>query len=417
MFVGYLCETMTGTVGPRVDLLGGSCERVLSGIGTWQATIPGAVAMNVPAKWIYPWISSLLVMHVDRKGNEVPWGFGPITSLPSATSQGPQGDADMNVQISGHDFRALLSRRYVTALRDVADSSTNERSSDGKLYCQKQSVRWSGCSLGSIARCLVQRATQRKNGSLPISYVKHRWETGLSRDDGHTREYYGWNVANNGIDKLLSELTACENGPQIDFRPFYNAGSAMTADTAGVYFLAGTEADPDLPQSRDYTWDLTRPNSPACIVSWDTSAEEMYTRSWATGEGSEADQKIDYWNNDTMHNRGFPLLEQVNAYSSVKNTSTLNAHAREDGKVAEWPVVQATIDLDPYHADTKPGAWFLGDRVNLRYLPTLSFLDHAYLHLPAARHNKVMAYERYGTIFNAHADFTTGKVTVKVELS
>lgn len=414
MFVGYLCETMTGTIGPRVDLLSGNYERVLSGIGTWQATIPGSVAMSVPARWIYPWISSLLVMHVNHDGSETPWGFGPITSLPNATQQGPNGDANMNVQISGHDFRALLARRFLSGPQDVSNNPT--RGGDGKLPFQRQSVRWSGCSLGTIARLMVQKATQRANGALPIDYSLHKYESGLPQDEGHTREYTGWNISNNGVDKLLDELTGCIGGPHIDFRPRYWTNGDMSVDTAGVSMVTGTEADTHIPQNRDYTWDLTRPNSPAAIASWDTSAEEMYTRSWATGEGSEADQKIDYWTNQVMHDRGFPLLEQINAYSSVKNIPVLQSHAQEDGRYAEWPIVQATIDLDPYHADTQPSAWNLGERVNLRYMPTFAFLDHAHLNLPITGHVRAVAWERYATIFNAHADFSTGKITVKAEV-
>lgn len=415
MFVGYLCDTMTGTVGPRVELLSGSSERVLCGIGTWDATIPGSVAMSVAAKWLYPWRASLLIMHVSANGTEVPWGFGPITSLPQAEQQGPNGDQDMDVTISGHDFRALLARRYLTGPSDVGVSA-NGRDSLGRLPCQRQSIRWSGCSLGTIARLIVSKSMDRVNGALPIDFSQQKYQSGLPYDDGHTRDYSGWNISNNGVDKLLDELSNCIGGPHIDFRPFYKENGAMYMDTAGVYMVTGTETDNHIPQAKDYTWDLTRPNSPAMVQSWDTSAEEIFTRSFATGEGSEADQKIDFWTNTTMHNRGFPLLEQVNAYSSVKNISTLQSHAQADGQVGMWPTVQVTMDLDPYHADTAPGAWQLGDRVNLRYAPTFSFLDHAQLEYPVTRHTRAMAWERLATIFNMHADFATGQVTVKAEV-
>lgn len=414
MFVGYLCETMTGTVGPRVDLLGGSSERVLSGIGTWQATVPGSVAMNVPAKWIYPWISSLLVCHVGDHGQEVPWSFGPITSLPNVTQQGPDGDNDMNVQLSGHDFRALLSRRFLAGPFDP--SRYPKRDKDGKYDFQRCAIKWTGCSLGTIARYIVQRCCDKPNGKLPISYGRHTLQTNLPRDDGHTRTYEGWNLANNGADKLLDELSGCINGPHIDFRPYYLTNGDSYVDTAGVYMVTGVENDPHIPQTRDYTWDLTRPVSPATVASWDTSAEALYTRSWASGEGAEAEIKLGYWDNKTMADRGFPLLEQINSYHTVSSWYTLESHARADGAATMWPTVQATLNLDPYHADTAPGSWDLGDRVTLHHTPTYSFLDHAYLHLPMTEHVKAQGTDRVGTIFNAHADFGTGAITVKVEM-
>lgn len=414
MFVGYLCETITGLVGPRVELLSGSYERVLNGIGTWQATIPGTEAMAVPTRWLYPWVASLLVCHIGRDGQETPFGFGPITAMPSATQQGPDGENSMSVHLAGHDFRAILARRFLCGVGDVSDAPA--RGSDGKYEFQRQQLGWSGCSLGTIARCIVETVCRRPSGQLPIDYSKCPYETGLPRDDGHTRRYNGWNLSNNGADKLIDELTGCLNGPHIDFRPFYKTNGDWQPDTAGVYMLAGRESDSHIPQARDYTWDLTRPNSPAQVQSWDSSAEGLYTRSWATGEGAEAEQKFGYWTNQTMHDRGFPLLEQVNAYSSVKEFGTLLSHATQDGNAAMWPVVQATLGLDPYHIDTRPGAWNLGERVTLRHAPTYSFLDHAFLKQAMEKQTKAQGWDRVGTIFNAHADFSTGAITVKVEV-
>lgn len=361
-WAAWLCRTMTGDVIRPLDLSGGSVQHTLNGIGDWSITCAAEEVLARPVRDWYPWVTSVLICH--KAGDNDMWQpviFGPVTAMPVIT-RAAGGQAADTMTLSGHDIRAILQRRLQTGYRDwpVPDSTW-------KL--QHEQIMMRGMSLGTIAEKLVAISTERREGgALPIRYRPDLWQSNLPRDDSHTRRYYAWNLHNNSIDKLLTDLTECEGGPDIVFRPGIKTDGAGNITGAYATMLHGKENQPQVPMSHPAVlWDLTAPEGPVSGVTTTFDASALWTRRWATGDGIDADVLMDVRQSRDMHSAGMPLMEDVTGYSSIITHGALLRHVDELVAAGRRPGCQWTVTAQQ---DIWPGKvgfdWFLGERVRLR---------------------------------------------------
>lgn len=392
-----------------LDLSAGSMQHTLNGVGEWSVTCAADTVLARPVRDWYPWAASILIMHkADSMHNAwVPVMLGPVTAMP-VMARAAGGQAADTLTLSGHDIRAILQRRLQTGWRDWPRPQ-------GTWQLQHESLRVTGMSLGTIAEKLVAIATERRfGGALPIRYRRDLWQAGLPTDEGHTREYFAWNLTNNSIDKLLTDLSECEGGPDIVFRPGVETDERNNPTKAFVTMLHGKEGQPQVPMSGPPPlWDLTAPEGPVSSVATTWDASHIYTRRWATGDGMEADILMDVRDSPDMQSLGMPLMEDVTGYSSIVTHGALLHHV--DALVAQGrrPSCQWTVtaqqDMWPCRIDSD---WYLGDRVRLRVpweLPRDDFVA------VASKPVRMDGGEVLATVMGMKCDFSSEQATIDLQ--
>lgn len=368
-WAAWLATTKTGRLGPRLPLLDGSKATVeLNTGGSSSIVTEGDWLDTIPMRWWYPWASSIVVAH-RTDGLDVDWQpilLGPIMDFPACSMTAAAGESGQPVTLTGGDLRDMLARRIITGTADWDGAS-------GTWALQHTSVRYERMSLGTIADRIIDLATARQAGSLPIRHRQDLAQADLSAAVGHARQYDACNLANNGVDKRLSELSDVIGGPDIMLRPGIDWGDTMTPPAAYATVIHGVEGQPQIPQRRTTVWDATRPAGPVTSISATVDASQMWTRRWATGAGQDADILMDVRQAEQMLQAGMPLMEDVTTYSSVTTHATLLAHVDALVAAGQRQTVQWTATVDLTHPDASPGVWHVGDRVRVITPPTRAY--------------------------------------------
>lgn len=237
------------------------------------------------------------------------------------------------------DIRSIFDHRYVMGV--IAGTAWAE-----------WVVTYTGLSLGTIAKRLVELLMSHTGGNLPI--VLPADETAPA-DADHTRTYKGHELATTAarIDQLMGVL----GGPDIAFEP------RLTADRMGVEWVmrVGTEAQPLLFQGGlDHVWDSRVPRGGVSGLSVHRDGGGLASRSWATGSGVDQALMMARKDDPALTDGGFPLLEVIESRSSVLVQSTLDSWAAGNLSVAARPWMTWTASV---RADMSPllGAYRVGD--------------------------------------------------------
>jgi hypothetical protein len=235
-------------------------------------------------------------------------------------------------------------------------------------------VTYTGLSLGTIAKRLVQLLMSHTGGNLPI--VLPDDETAAT-DADHTRTYKGFELAT--VTARINELMGVINGPDVRFDP------RLTADRMGIesVMMVGTEAQPLLFQAGDdHVWDFRVPRGGVSGLSVHRDAGGLASRSWVTGSGMDTALLMSRADDTTLTDGGFPLLEITESRSTVDVQSTLDNWASGNlaNAGAPWMTWSATV-----RGDKSPllGSYRTGDFAKV-WVPA----SHPYLSLllPAGYH-------------------------------
>ncbi|MED6116905.1 hypothetical protein PIB30_104675, partial [Stylosanthes scabra] len=204
-------------------------------------------------EWWAPWSGGVLLVHHGPDGVDRPIAAGPITGWSAETAE------DLTLDWKG--IREILAHRVIA-----------------------QDLKFSGVSLGTIAWRVVHDMSEIKpGGGLPI--VHGSPEETVTDDADHQRTYESWNLANNGIDKRLTEISEVIGGPDIMFRPQW----ANDEHTGVVWAMVhGTEGRPRIAQTWTADMDTTAPRAGLSDLSVKSEASHIVTRVWATGSGEGA---------------------------------------------------------------------------------------------------------------------------------
>ena len=387
MWGAWLVDTRTGIVGARLPLLAGTASVTLNDADEWDIQVPDGFLDTAPADAYQPWRASVLIAHsCDLLPSWAPFAFGPITTPPAPDTVTINGSRHAVDKITGAGMRKIFEYRIETGV----DYRPGAIPTDA-------SITFEGMSLGTIQSELVRRATQRAGGMLPLTFPAQLRETGLG-SKGHTRTYEGWNVANNSVDKLITDLTEVKNGPDFMLRPTLSDPDAGQWK-ATCKVLHGTSTDPHIPQDRQLVWDATAPHGPMTGFEVPVSASTLCTRVWATGAGEGSTTAMQVAQADDLLAEGMPLLERTEAHQSVESTDVLAQHAAgtlESGRTVTRQV-NATIEAD--HPSSVLGTWHVGDRVTLITPP----------------HRNLPAGEHLMTIIDASIDLGSETVTVHMQ--
>ena len=211
------------------------------------------------------------------------------------------------------------------------------------------SLSYSGLSLGTIAKRLVQAVMAHTGGDLPI--VLPADESG-----SHERTYPGYEMAT--VAQRLEELSEVEGGPEVAFEP------RLTTDRLGIEWVmrVGTAADPTLHQEGlDWIADASavRGGVKAFAVSEDGTA--VTSRAFARGSGTDEATVLSRPAARTdLLAAGFPLLDSARSYSTVLEQGTIDSHARADLAANDrpWVTWSLQVEADARLGQYRPGDWW-----------------------------------------------------------
>lgn len=230
---------------------------------------------------------------------------------------------------------SLLDHRIV--MGDVADAWA------------RWAVTYSGLSLGTIAKRLVELTTAMPGGGLPIVLPAD-----VAGD--HTRTYYGYDLAT--VRQRIEDLMGVDGGPDVAFDP------RLTEDRLGIEWVMRV-GDPLLRQpGEDWVWDVSLPAGPVVSLNVKRDASRQAQRAYMSGAGMEESLLIarreagDVGEVD-LRDVGFPLMETAGSRSTVERADTLrswaDASVRSSARPwADWSL-QVRSDMHPRVRYVRPG--------------------------------------------------------------
>lgn len=328
-FALYFLKTTTGEVGSRIDASSCSWSIELNKIESLSATVGKGTLRRTERAWWSPWSGGLLLTYTDFTGVEHPLVAGPITTYGTEKME--------TLDLQAYGIRKILEKRTIA-----------------------QNLSFTNLSLGTIAWKIVEHVnTVKPGGSLPIV---HGSPDEFTR---HERNYEGWNLSNNVVDKRLTELSEVINGPDIMFRPVW-ANEYKTAIRWEM--VHGTELYPFIPQTWSPDFDTTASTSDISDISISSEGGFLVSRVWTTGSGEG--EGIKRQRAETLKNIevGSPFLETVTSISDADNDSLLLSKAEGELASSQQMIDQLTLKFQANSRKTPLGSFFVGDtaRVTLK---------------------------------------------------
>lgn len=226
---------------------------------------------------------------------------------------------------------------------------------------QDTTVTYTGLSLGTIAKRLIELAMSHAGGSLPIV---------LPPDEAGTaaRTYPGYELG--WIGDRIQQLVEVDAGPDIALQP------RMNPEHTHIEWVlrTGTNASPLLTQTgADWQWDRGVPRGGLTKISVDVDATRTGARAWSIGSGTETALMLATVTDPARLAAGYPLLEVESSHTSVLEQPTLDAHAAALADISRRPwqtwSVGVRANQQPHLGTYRPGDW------STVHVPD----DHAYL--------------------------------------
>lgn len=321
----YSILTVTGDVGSPIDPVTASWDIELNKIESLSVTVKKKDFLRREKRWWHPWSAGLLLTFTDTWGREEPWIAGPIYDY------GNESVDELQLQCAG--IRKVLEHRTIW-----------------------QNLSYKNMTYGDIAWSLIKHALDRPGGSLPI-------EHGISTEDGrYERTYEHWNLANNGIDKRLTELSEVINGPDMMFRPVW-ANDEHTK--IKWVFTHGTSLSPLIPQLRVPDFDTTAARTEVLNPSITTSGAGLRHRVWCTGAGEGEGTAFDFAQDLKGVEQWQPFLEDVISDADQSEKTKLKAKADGALRTASAMVDQLSFKFDGYSKKNPVGSFHVGDRASV----------------------------------------------------
>lgn len=341
-WVAHLVRTMDGRLGAQLDIAGeGSWSIPLNGIEEFSVTVGKDQLTRIDPSWWSPYRASVAVSWRRDDGSLVAWVAGPITGPPAETRE--------TATLSCRGIGAVLDRRVLTPEEPVPSSTS------GQAAMMAGTLAYRGMSLGTIAQEVVKRASAKVGGGLPIVFGSPR-ETGSTLNE---RTYEGFNLANNGVWKRLTELSAVHNGPDIAFRPRWNDGFLEWV------MVHGTRAQPTIAQEWTADLDTTSSQSPIASVSVTTDAARLASRVFWTGAGEGSTTLVRVAEDRARLDDQMPLLETVGSTSDSSSGDLIRTHALAELEASRAPVTQISVQIDGADPRCEIGRWRVGDAARL----------------------------------------------------
>jgi len=353
-------EVRTGRRIATIPVASASFSTVLKGIGTVDATIPLAAAEFKtreavtsglwPGSGIYPspttWPRAVTTAWQLGDGIrpefltmiEPARCFMAMVDDDTILESGPiwphdVAAGDTAVKVGASSWRSLFDRRRVMAAIDSGWAAW--------------AVTYSGMSLGTVMKRLVQLAMSHTGGNLPIILPD---DALVSADDFHTRTYKGAELG--VLNDRLTEISGVLGGPDLAFE------ARFTSDHMGVEVVmrTGTEADPMLHQAgADRVWDLRVPRGSVKGLAVSRDGSGVASRSWGTGNTTAAGLLMSRADSSVLLDANWPLLEIAENRSTVETQTTLDSWASGNLAASARPLMTISLSTNAPVGSLRPG--------------------------------------------------------------
>lgn len=287
----WACNTITGDKLGIVPVSAFDWSRVINGGGS------GRVTILVNEERTRKLDLSELVQEV--KTTLVLESYDTVTKVGDVIAAGIVVDTDYDKDAGSWQL-GHADLWWILALRLAIEHGPNNS--------EKTILSWTGLSLGTIIKRLLQEATwpDRSWYALPLA---------LPADvvGADARKYFGYNYAT--IADAIRDLMEVSGGPDVDFHPRWD-GNGRLQWQLRTGSLAGS------------TWEynLDAAKVPATGVKRKTSADRMTTNAYSIGEGSEKNMLVrSHPNLDPT----IPAMERTVSYKSEKVPANLSLYAEE----------------------------------------------------------------------------------------
>lgn len=381
MWKAYLIETMTGRVGAEIEMsTNGRHDIRLNETEQATVTCQKSSLAGIRRRWFTPWRGGILVTFTHDDGTEVPWIAGPISSPPNEHID------SLSFTIRG--IREVLTRRLLLSW----DPTTAGLSQANQVKEVKASrVSFKNTSYAHMAQEMVRLAMAKTGGSLPITFAT---TPEVDVPNGYERMYYGYDVANNDVDKLIGQLSDVINGPDIMFRP---AWVDETHSQIRWEMHTGNQVSPAIPQTWTMSIDTTAPRSQVSEFSLETGPGPDASRAYAVGAGDGDEMAMAVITIPELLDDYRPLLETVTVQSSVKESQTLLSHA--GGQLGAGVDLELHLTVDCNDPRSRLSRWRVGDKASVTVRGWLSIPDGT----------------REYRIIRAQGDFDTSHITLYLQ--
>src|SRR5659263_626255 len=354
-------EVRTGRRIATIPVSAASFSTVLKGIGTVDATIPLAAAEFkarekeilsgqypgddlFPGDDVYP-MAEVTAWHLGQGIRpefltmiEPARCFMAMVDGDTILESGPiwphdVAAGDTAVKVGASNWRSIFDRRRVMAAIDSGWAAW--------------AVTYSGMSLGTVMKRLVQLAMSHTGGNLPIILPD---DLLVTADDFHTRTYKGAELG--VLNDRLNEISGVLGGPDLAFE------ARFTSDHLGVEVLmrTGTEADPMLHQAgADRVWDLRVPRGSVKGLAVSRDGSGVASRSWVTGNTTEAGLLMARADSSTLTDANWPLLEIAENRSTVETQATLDSWASGNLAASARPLMTISLSTNAPVGPMRPG--------------------------------------------------------------
>jgi hypothetical protein len=315
-------ETRTGIVRRWLPLADWpDWERGLNLAGSWQASVPldsRYISKEELTAFSTPYYFSWAVV----QGNKI-WQAGPVTGEDYA------GGGATRTTISGVGMLGFLTakrlmlnparatRRGAAAIdADIVFSPNPTSPIQSPVPAANQNL-----ALPSIAARIVEIVLAEPGGDLPIDIAS------TTIPGTAERTYPGYDLGY--VGERLTELTQAENGPEIEFDPYFT-----TPDRTLVRhrMLVGNRRLGALATTSAVRWDSDK----ALVdLAFGKDGTVQLHRAYQRGSGMDRNTLIGFAENlagvTSGPNQVMPLLEDVNSsHTQVELLSTLDGYARAD---------------------------------------------------------------------------------------
>lgn len=331
----YSLRTTTGEVGSEYDPVSGSWGIDLNKTETIRIEVQKSELRNREKLWWMPWSGGVLFTYTGQDGVEEPIVAGPIYDYEYETT-------DTLTFLCG-GIRKILERRLVWS-----------------------DLSFKNMAYGDMAWGLVSHGMDKPGGKLPIIH-------GTPSENGRfEKNYQRWNLANNDIDKLLTDLSELQRGPDIMFRPQW----ADEDHTRIVWVMVnGTQLNPSIPQNGEPDFDTTAAKADIGAPTISSSAKYVNSRVWVTGSGEGEGVVRVYAENLVGVQNGMPFLETVISASDQSEQGALQAKAN-GALVSPYEMVdQVTFTVRANSRKHPLGSYHVGDTAQVTLKGWLNIPD------------------------------------------
>lgn len=258
---------------------------------------------------------------------------------------------DSTLQLTAKGIGSLLDHRFIlppaAATANLADFTIPDPLDATKTIPNPAlASAYTGVSLGTIVKRLIQQMMSWTGGTLPIILPADEADANVD----HQRTYQAADFKT--VWSAIEDIMGVIDGPEVKFDKRFNSTGL------GVEWLlrVGTVAQPLIFSNTVTSWNVTVKDSPVSNLQIGNDATDLGSLSWATGGRQNDDVLVARAYDPTLLNAGYPLMELLDSsHTSVSIQSTLDSYAMGGLRLGKAPTENWSFDVKAHPTNPRTG--------------------------------------------------------------